>query len=380
MQSDATIPFNKPAIVGREMYYIAQSVLNQHTSGDGPFTRQCRDFIERQFSANRALLTTSCTTALELSAMLLDIKHGDEVILPSYTFVSTANAFVLRGARPVFVDVRPDTLNIDEKLLPAAISPRTRAICVVHYAGVSCEMSRICEFAEKHSLAVVEDAAQAVNSRYKGQYLGTIGQLGTYSFHETKNFICGEGGALLVNDESLLERADVLREKGTDRSRFFRGLTDKYTWVDIGTSALPSDLLAAYLYAQLEARDLITAKRKQIYDNYEAGLSSLFEIGHLLKPHIPENCDSNYHMYFVRTRDLETRSNLISFLRQRGIHAVFHYVPLHSSPMGKEYGYTQGQLPVTENMSERVLRLPCYFDLTDREQERVVEVIHSFFG
>lgn len=375
------IPFNKPAIVGRELYYIAQSIMNnQHAAGDGPFTRQCREFLQDNFQLNTALLTTSCTTALELSALLLNIQPGDEVILPSYTFVSTANAFVLRGGKPVFVDIRPDTLNIDETKVEAAITPRTKAICVVHYAGVACEMDTLLDIARRHDIPVVEDAAQAVSSRYKGRCLGGLGVLGAYSFHETKNFICGEGGALIVNDPAYVERAEILREKGTNRSKFFRGEVDKYTWVDQGSSALSSDILAAYLFAQLERHEEITERRRAIYDRYAEQLGDLAKRECLQLPYVPAECDSNYHMFHIRTRDAETRSDLLQKFREVRIHAVFHYVPLHTSPMGQELGWREGDLPVTERVSDTLIRLPFYFDLSEADQDRVLSVLHDFYG
>jgi len=375
------IPFNKPAIVGRELYYIAQSIMNnQHAAGDGPFTRQCREFLQDNFQLHTALLTTSCTTALELSALLLNIQPGDEVILPSYTFVSTANAFVLRGGKPVFVDIRPDTLNIDETKVEAAITPRTKAICVVHYAGVACEMDTLLDIARRHDIPVVEDAAQAVSSRYKGRCLGGLGVLGAYSFHETKNFICGEGGALIVNDPAYVERAEILREKGTNRSKFFRGEVDKYTWVDQGSSALSSDILAAYLFAQLERHEEITERRRAIYDRYAEKLGDLAKRECLQLPYVPAECDSNYHMFHIRTRDAETRSDLLQKFREARIHAVFHYVPLHTSPMGQELGWREGDLPVTERVSDTLIRLPFYFDLSEADQDRVLSVLHDFYG
>jgi dTDP-4-amino-4,6-dideoxygalactose transaminase len=380
-EATGVIPFNKPAIVGRELYYIAQSIMiNQHAAGDGPFTRQCREFLQDHFQLRTALLTTSCTTALELSALLLNIQPGDEVILPSYTFVSTANAFVLRGAKPVFVDIRPDTLNIDESKVEAAITPRTKAICVVHYAGVACEMDALLAIAEHHGIPLVEDAAQAVSSRYKGRYLGGLGVLGAYSFHETKNFICGEGGALVVNDPAYVERAEILREKGTNRSKFFRGEVDKYTWVDQGSSALSSDILAAYLFAQLERHEEITERRKAIYDRYAECLGGLERRECLKLPYVPAECDSNYHMFHIRTRDADTRSALLQKFRDARIHAVFHYVPLHTSPMGQELGWREGELPVTEQVSDTLIRLPFYFDLSTADQDRVLNVLHDFYG
>lgn len=325
------IPFNKPCIVGNELTYIGQAVAGGHTSGDGPFTKRAQDLMQGRFGANCLLLTTSCTSALEMAALLCDLGPGDEVIMPSYTFVSTANAVVLRGAMPVFVDIRSDTMNIDETLIEAAITPRTRAIFPIHYAGIACEMDEIMAIAARHDLVVAEDAAQGVFAKYKDQWLGTIGHLGCYSFHETKNFSCGEGGALLVNDPGLEARAEILREKGTNRSQFLRGQRDKYSWVDIGSSYVPSDMLAAFLLGQLENMEAITARRSQIYHLYSAMLAPLIEQGRIRIPTIPQHCTSNYHMFYVVTADLAERTALIDHLRAAGILAVFHYVPLHSS-------------------------------------------------
>jgi len=332
------------------------------------------------FGACEVLLTTSCTAALDLAAILTDVRDGDEIILPSFTFSSTANAFLLRGARPVFVDCRRDTLNIDENLIEAAITAKTRAIATVHYAGVGCEMDTITKIAQKHRLIVVEDAAQGVNAKYKGRYLGTIGDVGAYSFHETKNFICGEGGAIILNRPELVERAEIVREKGTNRSRFFRGEVDKYTWVDIGSSLLPSDILAAFLFAQLENMDVITKKRQEIYWRYEARLRPLAMQGLLMLPVIPPECESNYHMFYIVLNSLQERTGLIEHLKAQSILAVFHYVPLHSSPMGLTMGYRQGMLPVTETISERLLRLPMYYEMQETEVDLVVDEICKFFG
>ena len=374
------IPFNKPFIVGKELYYISQSVLQCQTSGDGLYTKKAQELMKRNFGACDILLTTSCTTALDLAAILADLKEGDEVILPSFTFSSTANAFLLRGARPVFVDCRRDTLNIDENLIESAITSRTRAIAPVHYAGVGCEMDAIAAIAQKHELVVIEDAAQGVNARYKGRYLGTIGDIGAYSFHETKNFICGEGGAIVLNREELVERAEIVREKGTNRTRFFRGEVDKYTWVDIGSSLLPSDILAAFLYAQLENMDLITSKREAIYRLYETGLEPLASRGLVSLPTIPPDCQSNYHMFYIVLNSLDERTRLIEHLKAQSILAVFHYVPLHTSPMGLAMGYRNGMLPVTEAVSERLLRLPIYYEMQEDEVALVVDEITKFFG
>ena len=374
------IPFNKPFIIGKELYYVAQSVLSGHTAGDGPYSRRCKEFLQERFSVAQVLLTTSCTSALEMAALLCDIAPGDEVVLPSYTFVSTANAFLLRGARPRFVDIRPDTLNLDETRLEEALSDRTVAIVAVHYAGIGCEMDVIMPLARQRGITVIEDAAQGVNARYRGAYLGTIGDMGAYSFHETKNFICGEGGAFVTDDPGLIQRAEIVREKGTNRPQFFRGEVDKYTWVDIGSSYLPSDLLAAFLYAQLEHMDEITAKRQAIYDGYYQGLEPLAAQGLLTLPTIPAHCEPNYHMFYMLVADLETRSRLLAYLKRRDIHAVFHYVPLHTSPVGQKMGYEAGMLPVTEALSERLIRLPFFYELTDSEVTRVVETIHAFFA
>lgn len=374
------IPFNKPFIVGKELYYVAQSVLGGCTAGDGVYSRKCQQFMQERFSVLKVLLTTSCTSALEMAAILCNIRPGDEVILPSYTFVSTANAFLMRGANLKFIDIRPDTLNMDESLLDAAITEKTVAIVPVHYAGIACEMDAIMEAAREREIYVVEDAAQGVNSKYKGRYLGTIGDIGTFSFHETKNFICGEGGAFLSNNAQLSERAEVIREKGTDRAKYFRGEVDKYTWVDIGSSYLPSDMLAAFLYAQLEHMDEITSKRKAVYENYLSALAPLEAEGLLRLPRIPAHCEPNYHMFYVLVQDQDTRSRLIDSLKQRGILSVFHYIPLHTSPLGASLGYREGMFPVTEDLSERLLRLPFFYELTAQEIALVVEGIYAFFS
>jgi len=377
---DFRIPFNKPFIVGKELYYIAQSVLQLKTSGDGTYTKKAQSLMKEAFAACEILLTTSCTAALDLAAILADIKEADEVILPSFTFSSTANAFLLRGARPVFVDCRRDTLNIDENLIEAAVTAKTRAIVPVHYAGIGCEMDAIMSIAKKHHLIVIEDAAQGVNATYKGKYLGTIGDIGTYSFHETKNFICGEGGAIVLNGPELVERAEIIREKGTNRSSFFRGEVDKYTWVDIGSSLLPSDILAAFLFAQLENMDIITRKRETIYRFYQEGLQPLAVQGHITLPTIPNECHSNYHMFYVILNSLDERSRLIEYLKAEGILALFHYVPLHTSPMGRARGYRPGMLPVTETISDRLLRLPMYYEMQESDCELVVRQMHRFFN
>ena len=374
------IPFNKPFIVGKELYYIAQAVQNGHLSGDGPFTKKCNAWMEEHFKAKKVLLTHSCTAALEMAAILCDIQPGDEFIVPTYTFVSTVNAFVLRGGIPRFVDIRPDTMNMDEKLIETAITPKTKVIVPVHYAGVGCDMDTIMDIARRHNLLVVEDAAQGVCATYKGKYLGTIGHLGCYSFHETKNFICGEGGALVVNDERFFERSEIIREKGTNRSQFFRGMVDKYTWVDIGSSYLPSEMIAAFLYAQLEESDKITEKRLSIWDAYHAGLAGLEETGNLRRPFIPPECGHNAHMYYILLKNLDERIRLIKFLKKHDIHPVFHYVPLHNAPKGVEVcGGKVPSLPITEEYADRLLRLPCYYELTLDQVWSINEAIAEFF-
>jgi dTDP-4-amino-4,6-dideoxygalactose transaminase len=363
-----TIPFNKPFIAGKELYYIAQAVTHRNLGGDGHFTKKCAQFLEEHFSIPKVLMTPSCTASLEMAAQLCEVGPGDEVIMPSYTFVSTASAFVRMGAKPVFVDIRPDTLNIDEKLIEQAITPRTKAICVVHYAGVSCEMDTIMDIAKRHKLRVVEDAAQGVNSWYKGRALGSIGDLGCYSFHETKNFICGEGGALCINDTNLIQRAEIIRDKGTNRQRFFRGEVDKYTWVEVGSSYVPSELCSAFLYAQLEEMERITTQRESIYHNYFDQLSPLAQNGRLQLPLIPTGCQSNYHLFFAVVSSLEMRDGILEQMRNQGVRAVFHYVPLHNSPKGIELT-GEKSLPVTEEVSERLVRMPLYFTMDKSEQD-----------
>jgi dTDP-4-amino-4,6-dideoxygalactose transaminase len=372
------IPFNKPFIAGKELYYIAQAVTFGNIAGDGHFTQLCSRLLEERFGIGKALLVPSCTAALEMAAMLFDLGPGDEVILPSYTFVSTANAVVRLGARPVFVDIRPDTLNLDDALIEEAITERTKAIFPVHYAGVGCEMDRIMTIARKYDLKVAEDAAQGVNAFYDGRALGSIGQLGCYSFHETKNYICGEGGALCINDPELVERAEIIRDKGTNRKQFFRGQVDKYTWVAVGSSYVPSEVCSAFLWAQLEMLDVISERRRRIYQFYRRHLKPLESEGLLRLPYTPEDCDSNYHMFYVLLPDQETRDGLTQHLKQQGIRAVFHYVPLHSSPMGQSFGYKEGDLPVTQELSGRLLRLPLYYEITEIEQERVVDQITAY--
>lgn len=371
------IPFNRPSLVGPELEWMAEAVAGGCISGDGAFTRRCQEILERELGVPRSFLTTSCTHALELAALLLDVGPGDEVIVPSFTFVSTANAFVLRGARPVFADSRPDTLNLDEERLEELVTPRTRAIAVVHYAGVGCAMERVMEVAAAHGLAVVEDNAHGLFGRYRGRWLGTFGALATQSFHETKNFTCGEGGALLVNDPALVPRAEILREKGTDRSRFFRGEIDKYTWVDVGSSYLPSDLLAAFLAAQLEAREAVQARRRAIWEAYRDGLADWAGEEGVRLPAVPEGCEQAYHLFYLMLPGLDARTALIAHLRARGVHAVFHYVPLHLSAMGRRFGGRPGDCPVAEAAGDRLLRLPFYNSLRDDEQERVIAAVRE---
>jgi dTDP-4-amino-4,6-dideoxygalactose transaminase len=375
-----TIPFNRPCFTGNELTYISDAVARGQISGDGYFTKQCHNFLQDSLGVHKALLTTNCTHALEMSALLLNIQPGDEVICPSFTFVSTINAFVLRGAQPVFVDVRPDTLNLDETLLEAAITPRTKAILVVHYGGVGCEMDRIMEIANRHGIPVVEDNAHGLFGKYKGQLLGTFGVMATQSFHETKNFQCGEGGALLINDPQYAERAEIIREKGTNRSRFFRGQVDKYTWVDVGSSYLPSDVLAAFLYAQLEGRDTIQAKRQDIWDTYNRELQQWADTYDVQLPTVPGYCEQAYHVFYMVLPSLETRQALIAHLRANHILAVFHYLPLHLSDMGLGFGGKPGDCPVTERLGDCLLRLPLYNDLSETDQARVIEAICSFDG
>lgn len=371
------IPFNKPYMTGKELWYIAQAHANGHMAGDGSFTKRCSAWLEARTGATKALLTHSCTAALEMAAILADIQPGDEVIMPSYTFVSTANAFVLRGAVPVFVDIRPDTLNIDESLIEAAITPKTRAIVVVHYAGVGCEMDAIMTIAEQHGLLVIEDAAQAVMARYRGRPLGSIGQMGTLSFHETKNIISGEGGALLVNDARYAERAEITREKGTNRSQFFRGQVDKYTWVDIGSSYLPGEIITAFLWAQMEEADNITRQRLALWDTYHQRFADLEAAGKLRRPVIPAHCEHNAHMYYLLLPDLARRTAFIDRLRKIGINTVFHYIPLHSAPAGRRYARANGELPVTDEISDRLVRLPLWVGLAEHQDEVTEAVLNA---
>jgi dTDP-4-amino-4,6-dideoxygalactose transaminase len=373
-----TIPFNKPGAVGTEMGYMAQAMHRNHLSGDGYFTKQCHAILEQELGVHKALLTTSCTHALEMTALLLDLREGDEVIFPSFTFVSTLNAYVLRGVQPVFADIRPDTLNLDESKLQSLITPRTKGIVVVHYAGVACEMDAIMEIAARHRLPVIEDNAHGLFGKYKGRWLGTIGAMATQSFHETKNFTCGEGGALLINDARYAERAEIIREKGTNRARFFRGQVDKYSWVDVGSSYLPSELLAAYLFAQLEKRDDIQTRRKSIWERYDEQLTAWAQTNGVRTPAVPAHCEQAYHMYYLLLPSLEVRTAFIAHLKSRGISSVFHYLPLHLSDMGKKFGGESGDCPVTEDVSDRLVRLPFFNALTDAEQGNVIEAIFDF--
>lgn len=373
------IVFNVPPFTGKEMDYIKEAVDAHKICGDGQFTKKCNDWIEKKTGTTKALLTTSCTHATELAALLADIKPGDEVIMPAYTFVSTADAFVLRGAVPVFVDIRPDTMNMDENLIEDAITEKTKAIVPVHYAGVSCEMDRIMEIAKKYHLIVIEDAAQGIMSTYKGKPLGTFGEFGCFSFHETKNFSMGEGGALLIRDDKYIEDAEIYREKGTNRSKFYRGQIDKYTWVNFGSSYLPSELNAAYLWAQLEIADEITAARMDRWNQYNRQLSSLAEEGKIELPFIPENCTHNAHMFYIKTKDLEERTKLIQYLKDNNIMAVFHYIPLHTAPAGIKYARFHGEDKYTTKESERLLRLPLYYTLKEEEVDYICGKIKTFY-
>lgn len=373
------IRFNVPPVTGRELAYIKQAIENEKICGDGDFTRKCNEWIEKKSGCEKALLTTSCTHATELAAILAGILPDDEIIMPSYTFVSTANAFVLRGAKPVFVDIRPDTMNMDENLIEAAITEKTRAIVPVHYAGVGCEMDKIMELAKKYHLIVIEDAAQGIMSTYKGKALGTFGEYGCFSFHETKNFSMGEGGALLIRDRENIEPAEIIREKGTNRAKFFRGQIDKYTWVDKGSSYLPSELNAAYLYAQLELADEITADRLRSWNQYYSGLTSLKEEGKVELPFIPEHCEHNAHMFYMKCKDLEERTELIQFLKENDILSVFHYIPLHSAPAGKQFGRFAGEDVYTTKESERLVRLPMYYGLKEEQVAYIIDKIKEFY-
>ena len=374
------IPFNKPPYIGKESEYVLDAVNKGHISGDGDYTKKCAKKLEELSGTKRALLTTSCTHATEMAALLADIKPGDEVIMPSYTFVSTADAFVLRGATPVFVDIRPDTMNIDETLIEDAITSKTKAIVPVHYAGVGCEMDTIMDIARRHNLTVIEDAAQGIASTYKGKALGTFGDFGCYSFHETKNISMGEGGALLIQNEDMIEPAEIIREKGTNRAKFFRGQIDKYTWVNYGSSYLPSDMNAAYLWAQLENIDIIQKKRLSVWNRYREGLSELEKKEYIEFGVIPDECTNNAHMFYIKVSDLETRTELIRYLKEKGIMAVFHYVPLHSAPAGRKFGRFNGEDNYTTKESERLMRLPLFYSITDDEVEYVVEKVAAYFN
>ena len=374
------IRFNVPPCTGKEFEYIKKAVENQKICGDGEFTAKCNEWLENKTGSRKALLTTSCTHATELAAILADIKPCDEVIMPSYTFVSTADAFVLRGAKAVFVDIRQDTMNIDEKLIEDAITERTKAIAPVHYAGVGCEMDTIMEIAAKHHLKVIEDAAQGIMSEYKGRALGTFGEFGCFSFHETKNFSMGEGGAILIRDEENIEPAEIIREKGTNRAKFFRGQIDKYTWVDKGSSYLPSELNAAYLYAQLELADEITQNRLKTWNLYHEGLKELEEQGRIELAFIPEYCKHNAHMFYIKAANLEERTKLIAFLKEKGILAVFHYVPLHSAPAGLAFGRFHGEDVYTTKESERLVRLPLYYNIETNQVEYIIQCVREFYG
>lgn len=373
------ISFNVPPFVGKEKEYVMQAIDSHKISGDGAFTKKCSEWLEKQTGSPRVLLTTSCTHATEMAAILADIQPGDEVIMPSYTFVSTADAFVLRGAKVVFVDIRPDTMNIDETLIEHAITDKTKAIVPVHYAGVACEMDTIMDIAIRHNLCVIEDAAQGVMSTYKGRALGTIGDYGCFSFHETKNYSMGEGGALLIKNEDMIEEAEIIREKGTNRSKFFRGQIDKYTWVNAGSSYLPSELNAAYLYAELEVAEEINQNRKDSWNRYYQLLKPLAEQGRIELPYIPDECEHNGHMFYIKCKDLNERSALIAYLKEREIMAVFHYIPLHSAPAGRKFGRFSGEDRFTTKESERLLRLPMYYGLEMNHQEIIVDLIKDFY-
>ncbi len=376
--TEIRIDFNKPSLAGNEFLYLQKAIENRHISGDGDFTQRCHAVLEEELGVDKVLLTTSCTHALEMAALLLFTSVGDEVIIPSFTFVSTVNAFVLRGMHPIFIDVRPDTLNLDESQLELMITPRTRAIVAVHYAGVGCEMDTIMHVAQKYGIPVVEDNAHGLFGKYRKQYLGTFGALATQSFHETKNFTCGEGGALLINDPEYIERAEILREKGTNRSRFFRGQVDKYTWVDLGSSYLPSDLLAAFLFAQFEAREQIQSRRKCIWDTYNNDLQTWAFDNQVRLPVVPEYCQQPYHLFYLLLPDLENRQALITHLKRKGIQSVFHYQPLHISEMGRKFGGKEGDCPVTERISDQLLRLPFYNSLDTNDQAFVIETINKY--
>lgn len=380
MSDLAPIPFNQSSLLGRELEHIFRTMTIGQIAGDQTFSKKCHAFLEQALGVKRALVTTSCTHALEMCALLLDIKPGDEVIVPSFTFVSTANAFALRGARIIFSDIRPDTFNLDESRLKDLISPRTKAVVPIHYAGVGCEMDSICSIAARHGVAVVEDNAHGLFGKFRDRWLGTFGALATQSFHETKNITCGEGGAILINDSSFLERAEIIREKGTNRSRFFRGQVDKYSWVDIGSSYVMSDVLAAFLYAQLEVWQTIQARRKKLWEYYDHHLRTWAEARGIGCPTVPAHCDQSYHMYYLKVPTLEQRQGLIACLRAHGITSVFHYVPLHDSEMGLKFGARPGQCPVSEDVSRRLIRLPFYNSLEHADQDRVIHAVKGYFG
>ena len=373
------IPFNRPSLAGKELGNIADAILRGQASGDGAYSHKCHNLLQQTLSVSNVLLTTSCTDALEMAAILLRIEPGDEVIVPSFTFVSTVNAFVLRGARPVFADVRADTLNIDEDQIESLITSKTKVIVPVHYAGVGCEMDAISEISRRHSISVVEDNAHGLFGKYRGKYLGTLGTLATLSFHETKNFTCGEGGALIINDHNYVQRAEIVREKGTNRSRFFRGEVDKYSWIDIGSSFLPSDILAAFLYAQLEARDEILAKRRRCWNFYYEHLWDLAQRCQVRLPVVPPHCEQAFHMFYLMVRTPEERDALIAYLKSQRILSVFHYLPLHLSEMGRSFGGEPGACPVTEDVSQRIVRLPLFNDLAEDQQVRVVDALSRFY-
>lgn len=374
------ISFNVPPFIGKEVEYIKQAIEAHKICGDGEFTKRCNIWIENKTKSSKALLTTSCTHALEMTAILSDIKEGDEVIMPSYTFVSTADAFVMRGAKVIFVDIRPDTMNIDENLIENAITNKTKAIVPVHYAGVACEMDKIIDIANKYNLIVIEDAAQGIMSTYKGKSLGAIGDFGCYSFHETKNYSMGEGGAILIKDKKYIENAEIIREKGTNRSKFFRGQVDKYTWVDLGSSYLPSELNAAYLYAQLEVADKINNNRLKSWNLYYNGLKPLYEKGIIDLPFIPQHCTHNAHMFYIKTKDIDERTQFIKYLKDNDIWTVFHYIPLHSSPAGKKFGNFRGRDIYTTKESERIVRLPMYYNISENDIYRVIDIIMKFYN
>jgi len=375
------IPFNKPFIAGKEMFYMAQAILGGHSAGDGPFTMKCQRFIQEMLHTPKVFLTQSYASALDMAAMLCEVVPGDEVIMPSFAYVSAANSFYMRGATPVFVDIRPDTLNIDESKIEQAVTGRTRAIVTPHYAGIGCKIEIIMDIARRHGILVVEDAASGFGSQYEGKHLGTIGDLGVISFHETNNIICGEGGAILINNERFIEKAEIIREKGTNRSKFFRGEVDKYTWVDIGSSFLPSDLVAAFLYGQLEEADIITQKRNEIFRYYSEQFTQLCESGLIRIPVCPSECRHSANLFYLLIDTAPgDRDRLIINLKKKEINAVFHYVPLHTSPMGLSMGYKYGDLPVTEDLCGRLVRLPCYYDLTREDQDRVIDYVYKFFG